>query len=282
MLCTSIFLFDREAPASAIFPLAKRRALVYDRDMSEHTTNSIALPEEPWWRRNYIWLAAAAVLLAVLCVLVFLAGVADLGGHVRTQATVSENLETVQYPLRDGTLQVSESTPVRTRQNLHAGQIIPVRYREDDPATYQPYSEAMILGICLAAAALVAAALAASIGRDDRRKRQRYLRVAADGVPVVADVLNVYPDYTGFTRRSRQMYSRLDCAYLPDAPLMQTESGREDLWLFTSDRFPTPAGDIKGHVTVYVRTDAPDEYYVDLTTLTPPDTDEPPIVETII
>ena len=136
------------------------------------------------------------------------------------------------------------------------------------PSGKVPLSDAVILGVCLLLAALMLTAISLFMWREDRNKCARWAQVKAEGIPVKAQILSVYPDYSAFTRRGRGRMSRLDCTYYPDgATVTQRASGQAAIWLFTSERFLTPQHQFEGYVTVYVIPSAPDSYYVDLNSL---------------
>ena len=129
-------------------------------------------------------------------------------------------------------------------------------------------TESIILGVCLLVASLFLAVISLFMCREDRRKRARWARVQSGGVPVKAQILSVYADYSAFTRRARARLSRLDCTYSPTDPTcVQQASGQAAIWLFTSERFLTPQHKFEGYVTVYVVPSSPDDYYVDLNSL---------------
>jgi hypothetical protein len=229
------------------------------------------IPErKPWWTRIYIWQLAGAAMMAIACVLVLILLVGNVGGWRRAKAPVKmidANTYTITFDTDSGsyTHTVSRANAIR---DLKDGQTFYFRYRTADPTIIESYTESMILGICLGVASLILAALAISMWRDDERHAAGLERVKALGTPVRAEVLSIFPDYMGLTRKSRNRYCRLDCAYCPETEgATQQESGQSRIWLFTSDRFAAPEHKFKGHVTVYVIPNAPDDYYVDLTSL---------------
>lgn len=142
---------------------------------------------------------------------------------------------------------------------------VSARYRLDDPSVVQAYGHNAWLGACLLAAGVIVAALA-GMGLADSRKRAKRLRAVAErGVAVEAQVVNVYNDLTGLSKRRRNAFCRLDCYYTPTPD--RAVEGDGGVWIFTSERFANPHHRFTGTVTVYVTPDDPDNYYVDLQSL---------------
>lgn len=241
--------------------------------MDQTSPNPIApIPAPaPLWRRACFWQLTAGVVFLVAAVLVSVLLTAPIGGWRRAQAKVEmidQYAYSLTFPVENGTHVYVKRSNVPIR-DVRDGQTLYFRYRADDPDVVVPYTDAIVLGALLGVAGLLLVAVASSIWHEERKTRARWARVRRDGVPVQATVLNVYNDYTGLTKAARRRYSRLDCAYYPTSPAaQQRESGQASVWLFTSERFYRPVSKFEGNVTVYVVPSAPDDYFVDLTSLT--------------
>jgi len=239
--------------------------------MEETASPRLTLPDPAkWWARGYIWQLIIAGALLIACVLVLVLMTGNVGGWRRAKATVVMPDQYTYYITYDTSMGAythveKRNVPIR---DIKDGQTLYFRYRTDSPSTVVPYTDAMVLGILLGVAGLILTAISASMWREDNKRRARWDRVRREGVPVRARVLSVFNDYLGLTARARKRFSRLDCVYYPEADsASQQESGEADVWLFTSERFLTPEYQFGGNVTVYVIPSAPDDYYVDLTTL---------------
>lgn len=219
----------------------------------------------PLFARSYLWqaLACFALLVCGIVVLVLLTG--NVNGWHRAVATVSgtENGLVVTYNTAEGT--IVDAPLLYGDRNWQEGRSVWVRYRVDDPNTVQSYRHYIWMGVCLLAAGIIVGLLALLGFGEDRKRTARLQAVAERGQPVEAQVVSVYNDMVGLTRRSRQAYCRLDCYYTPTAE--QAIEGDGGVWIFTSERFANPHQRFTGTVTVYVTLDDPNNYYVDLTTL---------------
>ncbi len=229
-------------------------------------TKSAPIPaERPVYTKPYFWQLALSTLLAALCAVVFVLGVGEIGDLKRAKATV-HLVDAYTYELRfdtatgEAVVRKTSRVPVR---DFKEGQTLPVRYHATDPTQVEPYVDMIVLGACLAVAAVVLGFIGVFATREDCKRRKRWQDVLAEGVPVAATVISIYPDYVGLTKRARRRYSRLDCAYTP----ARAEAAEGSVWLFTSERFLTPEAKFEGNVTVYVVPNRPENYYVDLDSL---------------
>lgn len=240
-------------------------------------------PDKPWYLQPYTWQLAVAILATVACVVIMVLGLADVNGWHRAKGKVhlTENEVQVSFRTVDGQL-VENARLNEPNTGWKEGQIIRIRYRIEGDVVAQTYSGTIVLGVCLAVAGLVIAALGISQLKDEQKRKKRMQHVQEAGRPVEAMVLSVFPDYMGLRKRDRTRYSRLDCAHYPTVKHPQQESGQDAMWIFTSERFLTPSNKFKGKVTVWVVEDNHDDYYVDLTTLQVEEVDddysEPPII----
>lgn len=244
--------------------------MVYNGNMENIERPNAPIPTSaPLMTKHFFWMLVAAAVLAVACILAGMLGCLSVGGWHRAKAEVvmvDEYTYTVTFDTPAGQVTATKHSNV-VQRDVKDGSTLHFRYKEDDPQVVVPYTDMAVLAICLAVAAVASAWVGLSMWREERKHYKKWARVQQEGTPVEAKVINVYNDYLGLTRRARQHYSRLDCAYINQSGVKQEESGRNDLWLFTSERFATPDSKFEGTVTVYVIPDNPDDYYVDLQSL---------------
>lgn len=222
--------------------------------------------DKTWYKHKHTWMYIAAALLALGGILTFVLGVASVAGWQQATATVhlviNSDYISVSFVTLDG--QEVETQLHDFDTSLADGKTTGIRYRIDDPTKVQLYGTDITLGVCLFVAALMTAILATTYWRDDRKRYKCLASVAQKGQPVQCDVLNVFHDAAAIIGRNKKNRYRLECAYYPETP----EAEEKKIWVFLSDSFLNTKGKFAGHVTTYVNFDNPDEYYVDLSTLT--------------
>ena len=219
---------------------------------------------EPLLVKKSFWLLVLGSLLVACAVVVLVVGVAEYGTWMRTSGRLTITDEGAFVTYEHPALPLPQTVKLPSSNSTWKdGDDLPIRFKFDNPTVVEAYSSSIVLGVILAITGALCTLTGAWLTNEEKKDKRRRESVKSNGIEVEAEIINIFPDYA-LTKRGREKRCRLDCVYFPNGEKPEEESGRPDMWLFTSAPFANPGGKIRGTVPVYVMPDEPDCYYVDL------------------